>query len=122
MPRTVCKTTYVLIVATGVGFLLLTQWRTNSQTRAATVAENLTNPLGRLTPKEQADFDAGLAEFIAEETPEEGLGPVFNGKSCAECHAVPSVGGSEPNVGVARETRIARLFNGVFASLDGSVS
>src|SRR5207245_434519 len=51
-----------------------------------------------------------------------GLGPVFNGKSCAECHAVPSVGGSEPNLGVARETRIGRLFNGVFDPLDGSVS
>src|SRR5215468_9519252 len=40
------------------------------------------------------------------ETIAEGLGPVFNGKSCGECHAVPSVGGSEPNLGVARETRI----------------
>jgi CxxC motif-containing protein (DUF1111 family) len=56
------------------------------------------------------------------ETVEDGLGPVFNGKSCAECHAVPSVGGSEPNVGVARETRIGRLFNKVFDPLDGSVS
>ena len=56
------------------------------------------------------------------ETIEEGLGPVFNGKSCAECHAVPSMGGSEPNVGVARETRISRIFNGRFDPLDGSVS
>src|SRR2546426_10544915 len=36
--------------------------------------------------------------------------------------SVPSVGGSEPNLGVARETRIGRLFNGVFDPLDGSVS
>jgi hypothetical protein len=50
------------------------------------------------------------------------LGPVFNGKSCAECHAVPSTGGSEPNQGVARETRISRIFNGRFDPLDGSVS
>jgi len=56
------------------------------------------------------------------ETIEDGLGPVFNGKSCGECHAVPSVGGSEPNVGVARETRIGRMFNGRFDPLDGSVS
>ena len=47
---------------------------------------------------------------------------MFNGKSCAECHAVPSTGGSEPNVGVARETRISRIFNGRFDPLDGSVS
>jgi len=85
-------------------------------------AENLTTPLLGLTTAQRADFDAGLAEFQAVETIAEGLGPVFNGKSCAECHAVPSVGGSEPNLGVARETRIARLFNGVFDPLDGSVS
>jgi CxxC motif-containing protein (DUF1111 family) len=42
---------------------------------------------------------------------------VFNGKSCAECHAVPSVGGSEPNVGVARATRIGRTINGKFDPL-----
>jgi CxxC motif-containing protein (DUF1111 family) len=27
-----------------------------------------------------------------------GLGPVFNGNSCAQCHAFPAMGGSSPNV------------------------
>ena len=66
-------------------------------------------------------MNAGLEEFEEKETLEEGLGPVFNGTSCAECHAVPSVGGTEPNVGVARETRIGRKFNKGFDPLDGSV-
>jgi CxxC motif-containing protein (DUF1111 family) len=87
-----------------------------------TSAEDLTKALPGLTKKQQADFDNGRVEFTEEETIADGLGPVFNGKSCAECHAVPSVGGSEPNVGVARETRIGRRFNGVFDPLDGSVS
>src|SRR5437762_5229802 len=113
---------FVFIAATGAFFLLFAQWRTNEQTLAS--SENLTNPLPGLTTAQGAAFDAGLEEFTEVETIAEGLGPVFNGKSCAECHAVPSVGGSEPNLGVARETRIGRLFNGAFDfdPLDGSVS
>ena len=117
MQRTVHKTRLVFVAATGVLILLLAQRRTDSQTN-----ENLTNPLPGLTPAQLGDFNDGLDEFEEVEDIEEGLGPVFNGKSCAECHAVPSTGGSEPNVGVARETRISRIFNGRFDPLDGSVS
>jgi CxxC motif-containing protein (DUF1111 family) len=116
------KTMFVFIAATGVFVLLFAQWRINSQPLSAADSENLTNPLPGLTDPERADFTAGLEDFLEVETVEDGLGPVFNGKSCAECHAVPSVGGSEPNVGVARETRIGRLFNKFFDPLDGSVS
>ena len=117
MPRTIHKTTLVFVSVTGVLILLLAQQRTDSQAQ-----EYLTNPLPGLTPAQLVDFNAGLDEFEEVDTVEEGLGPVFNGKSCAECHAVPSTGGSEPNVGVARETRISRIFNGRFDPLDGSVS
>jgi len=117
MPRTIHKTTLVFVSVTGVLILLLAQQRTDSQTQ-----EYLTNPLPGLTPAQLVDFNAGLDEFEEVDTVEEGLGPVFNGKSCAECHAVPSTGGSEPNVGVARETRVSRIFKGRFDPLDGSVS
>jgi CxxC motif-containing protein (DUF1111 family) len=117
MRRNVHKTTLVFVVVTGVLILLLAQRRTDSQRR-----ESLTNPLPGLSSAQVGDFNAGLDEFGEVETIEDGLGPVFNGKSCAECHAVPSTGGSEPNVGVARETRISRIFNGRFDPLDGSVS
>jgi CxxC motif-containing protein (DUF1111 family) len=112
----------VLTAVTGVFVLLFAQWRINSQPLSAADSENLTNPLPGLTERDLKAFKAGLEDFIEVETVEDGLGPVFNGKSCAECHSVPSVGGSEPNVGVARETRIGRLFDGVFDPLDGSVS
>src|SRR5215831_11395320 len=100
MQRTVRKMTYVCLATTGVCFLLVTQWRPASYRLMAAGGENLTVPLAGLTPAQQKDFADGLAEFQDDETPADGLGPVFNGKSCAECHAVPSVGGSEPNVGV----------------------
>src|SRR5213593_1237078 len=122
MPRKMRKMPVLLMAATGVFVLLFAQWRINSQSLNAADSENLTNPLPGLIEPELSHFTAGLAEFTQVETIEDGLGPVFNGKSCAECHAVPSVGGSERNVGVARETRIGRLFNGLFDPLDGSVS
>ena len=122
MPRKMYQRTVVLTAVTGVFVLLFAQWRINSQPLSAADSENLTNHLPGLTEPDLTAFGEGLAEFSEVETVEDGLGPVFNGKSCAECHAVPSVGGSEPNVGVARETRIGRLFKGVFDPLDGSVS
>src|SRR5262245_65761398 len=88
MQRIVRKTTLVFIAATGVFILLLAQRRTYSQTR-----ENLTNPLPGLTADQLAAFNAGLDDFEEVETVAEGLGPVFSGKSCAECHAMPSTGG-----------------------------
>jgi CxxC motif-containing protein (DUF1111 family) len=118
MQRTVRKTTYVWLAATGVCCLLVTLWRPDAPRLMAADRENLTVPLA----EELKDlFNAGLEEFEEKETTEEGLGPVFNGTSCAECHAVPSVGGSEPNVGIARETRIGRRFNRGFDPLDGSI-
>jgi CxxC motif-containing protein (DUF1111 family) len=47
-----------------------------------------------LKPAELDRFTAGKDEFEDEETPEDGLGPVFNDTSCARCHADPAVGGS----------------------------
>ncbi len=39
-------------------------------------------------------FAAALEEFTGPEGPGDGLGPVFNGSGCAECHATPIIGGS----------------------------
>ena len=51
------------------------------------------DPLSGLTTAQLAQFDEGKDEFSEEDTPADGLGPVFNGVSCAECHSSPAVGG-----------------------------
>src|SRR5215475_13828159 len=57
MQRTVRKTTFVFIVATGVFVLLLAQWQTHSQTPVSTCKEkNLAKPLGGLTTAQETDF------------------------------------------------------------------
>lgn len=50
-------------------------------------------PLAGLSPAEFSEFRLGLDDFLEVETAEEGLGPAFNGTSCAVCHNVPAIGG-----------------------------
>ncbi len=51
------------------------------------------DPLAGITPSEFELFRLGREDFLEVEEPEDGLGPAFNGRSCAECHNVPAVGG-----------------------------
>lgn len=52
------------------------------------------DPLPGITPTEFTEFRLGLDDFTEVETPEDGLGPAFNGNSCAACHNVPAIGGT----------------------------
>jgi CxxC motif-containing protein (DUF1111 family) len=71
------------IAALSVGALLAAQSR----------ALRPGDPLPGITPVEFEEFRLGLDDFLEVEAPEEGLGPAFNGTSCAVCHSVPAVGG-----------------------------
>src|SRR4029453_18653356 len=56
-------------------------------------------PLAGLDPvTELPMFQQGKIEFSVPEGVDEGLGPRFNGESCAQCHAQPAVGGSSPRL------------------------
>jgi CxxC motif-containing protein (DUF1111 family) len=63
----------------------------------------LGEPLAGISPRQLEEFRMGLEDFLEVETSEEGLGPAFNGTSCAVCHNVPVVGGA----GVIGEIRAA---------------
>jgi CxxC motif-containing protein (DUF1111 family) len=54
------------------------------------------DPLPGITPREFEEFRLGLDDFKEVEEAGEGLGPLFNGRGCAECHNVPAVGGITP--------------------------
>lgn len=56
----------------------------------------LDDPLPGLTPDELARFERGEELFESVFTPEQGLGPLFNGEGCAVCHAEPTDGGAGP--------------------------
>ncbi len=52
------------------------------------------DPLRGITAREFERFRLGLDDFLEVEEADEGLGPVFNGRSCAQCHSIPAIGGS----------------------------
>ena len=97
----------VAVALAGLATALLT-----AQTRSA-----LGTPLPGITPVEFQEFRLGLDDFLEVEASEEGLGPAFNGTSCAVCHNIPTIGGA----GTMAELRAGRRnANGEFETLDAS--
>jgi len=77
-------------------------------------------PLPGITPAEQRAFAAGSVDFNTKESPETGLGPIYNNVSCLACHNVPALGGSS----LATVTRFGESSGGVFdplKNLDGTL-
>ncbi|MEM7228751.1 MAG: di-heme oxidoredictase family protein [Planctomycetota bacterium] len=71
-------------------------------------------PLAGLTLIELDRFNLGKDAFEQNFLPEDGLGPVFNKQSCANCHNNP-IGGS----GAQTVTRFGQAGKGGFTGLDG---
>jgi CxxC motif-containing protein (DUF1111 family) len=89
---------------------------------AATARGDFGDPLAGSTQAEVDAFSNGRLEFATAETPEEGLGPVFNDVSCAACHTGPgaAIGGNTTRT----EIRFGTTTNGMFdalGSLGGSL-
>jgi CxxC motif-containing protein (DUF1111 family) len=71
------------------------------------------DPLAGLTLAQRSAFADGLADFSAAEDVVDGLGPVFNERTCAACHNVPATGGGSTRT----VTRFARRVHGTFDPL-----
>ena len=77
------------------GALLLIVGLIARTTNPAQAAGDLGGPVSGLTPDELSRFEAGAAIFSKVHGPEDGLGPLFNGQACAECHMLPAPGGAD---------------------------
>lgn len=82
MIRRNCIVVLVLVLAAG-------PWLVQSQTAPLLPG----SPLPGIKPSEFELFSIGLDDFTEVETAEDGLGPAFNGTSCAVCHSAPAIGG-----------------------------
>jgi len=83
---------------------------------AGNPAPDFGQPLAGLPADLLQRFDDGKDEFEAVETPEEGVGPVFNDVSCANCHNVAATGGGSATL----ETRFGTTAaDGSFDPLSG---
>jgi CxxC motif-containing protein (DUF1111 family) len=116
MPRKL----FIIFLSTLVAFAALAQQAPGRgrPTRPAPPPPPVTATAGDaiqgLTASEAATFEAGLEEFSGVEDIADGLGPVFNGRSCGECHDTPAVGGGSS---LHLVTRIGTRANGTFDPL-----
>ncbi len=85
------KTLVTFFVLTSV--IAFSDQPTGGHGRATTIGQ----PVPGLTPQQLAFFAAGKTAYEREFTVADGLGPLFRGKSCAECHGSPVTGGQDPN-------------------------
>jgi len=83
----------------------------------STVPVSLGTAIPALTATQTADFQAGLVAFRTDEDAEDGLGPVFNGTSCVQCHAAGAVGGAGLDLVLTRVSRIGAYQKGVYSDL-----
>lgn len=75
-------------------------------------------PLQGLSQAELQRFTAGRGEFLQIEQRATGLGPVFNGTSCVQCHNAAAPGGASSSLGVSVVTRIGAQVNGQYSDLE----
>jgi len=61
---------------------------------------NAGRPIAHLTLDQLRFFNDGLERFTETEGVDDGLGPSFNGNSCAMCHSQPAIGGTSPSLSV----------------------
>jgi CxxC motif-containing protein (DUF1111 family) len=60
----------------------------------ANQASLVDSPNSPMIPPDECNNTAAVGEFTGPETVADGLGPIFNGVGCGECHVVPALGGS----------------------------
>jgi CxxC motif-containing protein (DUF1111 family) len=79
------------------------------------------DPLPGISPVDFSEFRHGLDDFTEVETTDDGLGPAFNGSSCAVCHNIPAIGGGgvmlELRVGYRDDSDVIRPLNSAGDSL-----
>src|SRR5215475_9860363 len=107
------KLSLLILFAIGISLPLYTNNSVYSQTGitdAPTGFDNLTNGM-----VDQATHDADRDVFAEREQIADGLGPVYNTQSCAECHQNPVTGAASQ----ISELRAGNTANGVFTDQPG---
>lgn len=82
---------YVLVIGFAAFAVV---WLLNNATRPADEG-NFGGPILGLTPEQNRKFFLAKTFFEKKFTPQEGLGPLFNERSCAACHGDPDEVGGE---------------------------
>ncbi len=103
-----------ILALSSLSLLTIAGWQGQAQ---APQIPQLGDSLPGLTAKQLANFQQGKDAFTGVEDFEDGLGPVFNGTSCGECHSQGAIGGAGFDLVQSRVTRIGGMRNGVYSDL-----
>ena len=99
--------------------LMLVAWQGDAQ-QSSTLPQT-SNVLGQSLPdlndQQKLEFDLGLKSFSKTEVRSDGLGPVFNGTACAECHKAGAIGGAGIDLTTAQVSRIGGIRNNKYSDL-----
>ncbi len=114
------KTRAHIALALGGALVLGAVWTAAAQTPPPPPGgpPPLGGPIDGLDAQRRAEWDEGRRAFGRVHGIADGLGPVFNGRSCVECHLAPAPGGSGGDLLRSRVTRFGRVVNGVFDPLE----
>ena len=107
----------VVVLCASLSFVAHAHAQARRRASGDGVTQSVAQPAGAslvgLTAAQIASFNAGRGAFNRDATNATGLGPVFNERSCTECHNAPVIGG-----GSARTvTRFARRISGAYDPL-----
>jgi CxxC motif-containing protein (DUF1111 family) len=115
------QTSLRMTVMTGAALLVPLSILFSGAQQGGSPPRQTTTVLGQALPGLSSDqveaFKEGLRAFSTTETQADGLGPVFNGTSCVECHKAGAVGGAGVDVTTARVSRIGGIRNGKYSDL-----
>jgi CxxC motif-containing protein (DUF1111 family) len=76
------------------------------------------NAVSPLIPEDECNFETAVEEFTGPETTDVGLGPIFNGAGCGECHAANPILGATSQI-VERRAGFFNASTGVFTDHPG---
>lgn len=114
------KTNFLRTTMAGSALLLvLGAWQGGAQSPSSLRQTSyvLGQSLPDLNDVQKQIFDLGLKSFSKTEVRADGLGLVFNGTTCAECHKAGAIGGAGIDLSTARVSRIGGYRNGKYSDL-----
>jgi CxxC motif-containing protein (DUF1111 family) len=107
----------IVVFCISIALVSFAQARRRAVDGNAGVTQTVTQPAGAsltgLTQAQSASFNAGRGQFVRDWNNGNGLGPVFNERSCSDCHNAPLAGGGSARL----VTRFARRVGSVFDPL-----
>ncbi|HEX3577075.1 MAG TPA: di-heme oxidoredictase family protein [Thermoanaerobaculia bacterium] len=114
----------IVVFCISIALVSYAQARRRAVDGSAGVTQTVPQPAGAsltgLTAAQSASFNAGRGQFVRDWDNRDGLGPVFNERSCVDCHNGQATGGGSARLVTRFATRVGGVYDPL-TSLGGSL-